>query len=396
MQISQREYQNELDTFLSYLNFEKKKCFGIQMNQENQDCLDFAPFLEHTLNNLGDPFCGEGGHLETFKYERELVRIVSEILQLNAEDVWGYYTSGSSISNLQGVHLGLRKMGENTILVTSEDAHNSITKAAYITRVKQIVQLPTNNEGQIDPDALSEFLSNTDRSQNFVFCFCSGTVSKGAYDDVELLVSVIDQYITKEQYYVHLDAALGGMITPFLEGRPLKLDFSVPEIDSLSVSFHKRVGIPVPGSLFLMRRSSLMTCNANSYVEDYASFDTTIPGSRDGLTPFITLMKLKKIGIQGMVDRTENVLQKAKWFHERLLSYDIKSLRNDFSPCVYFEVSSPDMLKEFHMPTYRKSDGKIYTHIFTMEHVCQNELNNLLNKIVSYKKKDIPVLTVSK
>ncbi len=384
MQISQKEYQNELDTFLSYLNLEKKKCFGIQMNQENQDCLDFAPFLQHTLNNLGDPFCGEGGHLETFKYERELVRTVAEILQLPSEDVWGYYTSGSSISNLQAIHLGAKKMGENIVLVTSEDAHNSITKAADITRVKKTVQLKTNRNGQIDPEEFSEFLMNTDTSQNFIFCFCSGTVSKGAYDDVELLLSIIKKHIAKEQYFIHLDAALGGMITPFLEGRPLKLDFGIPEIDSLSVSFHKRVGIPVPGSLFLMRRSSLYACHANSYIEDYASYDTTIPGSRDGLTPFITLMKLKKFGIQGMVERTKEVLQKAKWFHEQLMKHNIDAIRNDFSPCVYFEVSSPKILKEYHMPVYRKKNGKIYTHIFTMEHVCKKELTKLIDKVVQH------------
>ncbi len=381
MKISKQEYNNELSSFLSFLDEEKKKCFGIQMNQENQDCMDFAPFLKHTLNNLGDPFSGKGGLLESFKYERELVRLVSEILMLNPDEAWGYYTSGSSISNLQAVHLGAKKIGGNAILVTSVDAHNSIKKAGDITRIQETVEIDTLESGEIDPEKFKTFLKNKKRNQKFIFCFCSGSVSKGAYDNVEQLVEIIKEVgIKKENRFIHLDAALGGMITPFLIDRPLRLDFSIPEVDSLSVSFHKRIGIPVPGSLFLIRKSSLNSCHSKSYIEDYESFDNTIPGSRDGLAPFITLMKLKKFGVNGMIERTNKVLERAKWFDSLLKDNGIFSIRNKYSPCIYFEAFCEKILKEYHMPIYRKENGKKFTHIFTMEHVQEQELYTFLEK----------------
>ena len=132
------DYNLEIESFYNSLNQTRKKCFGLQINQKTDDCIDFAPFLRHTLNNVGDPFTGKGGHLQTFKYERELVRLMAKKLHLDTQDVWGYYLSGSSLSNLHAVHVAGKKLGDDVTLVTSEDAHNSVTKAANITRIDKV------------------------------------------------------------------------------------------------------------------------------------------------------------------------------------------------------------------------------------------------------------------
>ncbi|WP_340064937.1 pyridoxal-dependent decarboxylase [Ascidiimonas aurantiaca] len=384
MKITKEAYHEELNSFLSYLNNEKSKCLGIQINQDADDCLDFAPFLKHTLNNLGDPFSGKGGHLETFKYERELVSLMAGLLHLSPQNSWGYYTGGSSVSNLQAVHLGVKKLSQDVTLVTSVGAHNSICKAGAITRVKAFKEIETTENGDIDTNAFSHFLESRNNNEKFIFCFCSGTVAKGAYDNVPELIRILkEKGIKADNCFIHLDAALGGMITPFLENTPLKLDFSIPEIDSLSVSFHKRLGIPVPGSLFLLRKSSFDFSQSAPFIEDYKSHDTTVPGSRDGLSPFITLMKLKKIGYEGMADRTEKVLKKATSFANRLQEEGIKVIKNPYSPCVYFEAPDDNILKEYHLPLYLHKDGFRYTHIFTMEHVTEEALEVFLSRMLS-------------
>ncbi len=293
---NQKNYSSELKECMHYFNHEKENCFGIQMNQETADCIDFSPLLQHTLNNLGDPFLGKGTHLDTFKYERKLVRLMSNYLHLDSSsDAWGYYTSGSSISNLQAMYIAKNKLGDNTILITSEDAHNSITKAANITGIKEIILLKTNQKGEID---LHDFYNKLSQNKNkrITFFFTSGTVSKGAYDDVFQLVEIIKSFHI-EDYYIHLDAALGGLITPFLKDKKYHyLDFSIPEINSITVSFHKRLGIPIPGSIFLLNKSKYDPYKNAKYVEDYSSFDITIPGSRDGFSPLVSYLKLIKVG----------------------------------------------------------------------------------------------------
>lgn len=384
MQIKKNiDYSSEIESFYNSLNETRKKCFGLQINQKTDDCIDFAPFLRHTLNNVGDPFTGKGGHLQTFKYECELVYLMAKKLHLDPKNVWGYFLSGSSLSNLHAIHVAGKKLGDDITLVTSEDAHNSVTKAANITRINKVVLLKTNEQGQIDVPLFREFLEKVNRNEKFVFCFCSGSVSKGAYDDVEALVQAIKEAgLPREKYYIHLDAALGGMITPFLPDQPLKLDFRIPEIESACVSFHKRLGIPLPGSLFLMRKNTFDACKAAEYIEDYESYDTTIPGSRDGLSPFITLMKMKKYGHEGLVERTKQVLDKANWFHRKLQAKGIYTIKNEYSPCIYFEApNTNELLKEYHLPLYVKKNGQRFTHIFTMEHVDYKSLQLFIDKL---------------
>jgi len=372
------QYSNEIKKIAEYLNNEKHKCFGIQINQDVDDCSDFSPLLSHNLNNLGDPFTGKGGHLVTFNYERELVELVAGYFNIDSSEVWGYYNPGSTYSNLHGVHLGMSKF-ENPTLIISDEAHNSFVKAARITRCKAVVKIKTDQFGRMCPEDFEKQL-RINRTNNYIISFCSGSVTKGAYDDAETLLSVLRNLgIDKSQYYLHLDAALGGMITPFLLENPLRLDFSIDEIDSLSVSFHKRLGIPMPGSLFLARKKTLNTLPDHPYAEHYSSYDTTLGGSRDGFSPFVTLMKLKKIGYEGMVSRTNHVLEKAKWLCELLRNNDINASCNDYSPCVVLPAPSSALLKEYHLPLYASPEGD-YTHIFTMEHVKKNAIYTFLDK----------------
>lgn len=370
--------QQEVKAFLHFLDQEQHKCFGIQINQDVRDCQMFAPLLSHTLNNLGDPFSGQGGHLVTFDYERELVSLVSSLLHLSSDNSWGYYNPGSTLSNMHGVHLGMRRFEEPTIII-SEESHNSFEKAAVVTRCKELVKIKTDLQGRMLPDHLEEQLKALNR-KNYIFAFCSGSVTKGAYDNSEELLQVISGCgIEPDDYHLHIDAALGGMVTPFLMGEPIKLDFRILEADSLSVSFHKRLGIPLPGSLFIARKSSLQNLPPSLYAEHYSSYDTTLGGSRDGLSPFITLMKLKHLGHSEMRKRTQRVIDKAAWLVDLLRQNGVSAWCNSHSPCAVLPAPSPQLAREYHLPRYSAAEGD-YTHIFTMEHVSRSGLETFVEK----------------
>ena len=355
---------------------EKTKCFGIQMNQDTSECVKFWPLLAHTINNLGDPFRGKGGHLVTFEAERELVYLVADLLHLERRNTWGYFTPGSTYSNLHGVHLGMSRFHEPA-LVIAEDAHYSLMKAARITRCHKVIKVQTDPFGRMDPQHLYENIRQYGIDQKYIFAFCSGSVAKGAYDDIEsLLFAIKDSGLPSNSYHVHLDAALGGMVTPFLDEHPLPLDFSTVEVDSLSVSFHKRIGIPSPGSLFLARQSIL----GNSPFADYIdSPDTTLGGSRDGLMPFITLQILKRVGVEGMKKRTQQALEKAKRLTALLREKDIDAWHNDYSPCVILPAPSPTFSKTYHLPLFKGSKEE-FTHVFTLEHIQEEVMEQFVRQ----------------
>ncbi|WGL59794.1 aldo/keto reductase [Pigmentibacter sp. JX0631] len=365
---------------------ETKNCLGIQLNQKTSECEGFWPLLGHTINNLGDPFTGLGGHLVSFEAEKELIYFVSNLLKLPENDVWGYTNPGSSFSNLHGIHIGMRRFLD-PILVFADDAHYSILKAALITRCKQILKVKTEPNGSMSAEDLFSKLKKQKKNENYIFIFCSGSVAKGAYDNILELINCINlANIKSENYHIHLDAALGGLITPFLENQPLSLDFRIEEIDTLSVSLHKRVGIPMPGSLFLARKKVISNLPCSPFAECVASYDTTIGGSRDGTVPIIALNIIKKVGVEGFKKRTQTILERTKILTEILNSKNIEAWHNKFSPCVVLPAPSQILAKKYHLPIFvdqnsNNSQGN-FTHIFTMEHVTEEVIYRFVDDYI--------------
>jgi histidine decarboxylase len=69
-----------------------------------------------------------------------------------------------------------------------------------------------------------------------------GTTVKGATDNLDKILEVLSARKI-EEFYIHCDGALGGMLAPYLS--PDSIDFQRP-INSLAISGHKFIGCPFP------------------------------------------------------------------------------------------------------------------------------------------------------
>ena len=73
---------------------------------------------------------------------------------------------------------------------------------------------------------------------------------KGAVDDVSRVRAILDD-LAVTNYYIHADAALSGMILPFVdEPQPYGFDAG---FDSVAISGHKMIGSPLPCGIALTR-----------------------------------------------------------------------------------------------------------------------------------------------
>ena len=78
-----------------------------------------------------------------------------------------------------------------------------------------------------------------------------GTTMRGAVDDIPRIRDILREQ-TVTNHYIHADAALSGMILPFVKNpQPYGFDAGV---DSISVSGHKLIGAPLPCGVVLTRR----------------------------------------------------------------------------------------------------------------------------------------------
>ena len=83
-----------------------------------------------------------------------------------------------------------------------------------------------------------------------------GITYTGKYDDVKTLDKLVEQYNKKKPELpirIHVDAASGGMVAPFIDPE-LKWDFRLKNVWSISTSGHK-YGLVYPGVGWVIWRS---------------------------------------------------------------------------------------------------------------------------------------------
>ncbi|MFO0811342.1 MAG: hypothetical protein U0746_22150 [Gemmataceae bacterium] len=106
--------------------------------------------------------------------------------------------------------------------------------------------LPSNyhvNTHDIERDVLATFMRLTHAPADGTWDYVNGGGTEGnMYGDIAGVLAIMKRFALHE-YYVHSDAALSGMILPFVDAAP-PWDFRAP-VDSLSISGHKMSGFRV-------------------------------------------------------------------------------------------------------------------------------------------------------
>jgi histidine decarboxylase len=237
-----------------------------------------APYLNYSLNNLGDPFIGGMYGLNTFEQEKDVVLAMSDFFHLPHDLSWGYITSCGSESNLRALSLAKQHYPDGVIYF-SEASHYSVKNAAQLTSPckYRIIRTFKNDNGGSEVIDLDDLYSKIDLTKPVILSLNVGTTFTQDLDPVEDIIRKLRKHLTANMMFVHIDAALSGMMLPFL-GSNYRFDFSL-DIDSLTISGHKFLGCPMPCGVFLCRKKHIQ----NNYIDYISSSNNTLFGSRNSL-----------------------------------------------------------------------------------------------------------------
>ena len=342
---------------------------GYPCNQDF-DYSALAPFLDYCVNNVGDPFHDSYFGTNTHDFEREVIDRFADLMRLPREAAWGYVTNGGTEGNMYGMFLA-RELFPDGIVYFSEDTHYSILKIARVLQTRYIM-IKSQPSGEIDYDDLHESI-RINRDVPVIFMANVGTTMKGAIDDVGRVRQILDDLaITRS--YVHGDAALSGMILPFVDD-PQPHTFE-DGFDSIAISGHKLIGAPIPCGVALTRKEYVARIARS--IEYVGVMDTTLTGSRNGITPLMLWLAWEQYGAEGLRDLVGGMLSVAAYAVERFNGLGIPAWRHRNSATVVIPRPPDDIVRKWQLAPYQD-----IAHIITMHHVTREMVDEIADDLAA-------------
>lgn len=299
--------------------------------------LDLGSFTTTRMNSYADKLIteqlgknfidyGEYGHSK--KIHDWIVGILSKLLNVpNHNSIKGTATLGSS----EAIHLALlshkwnwkkRQQSLNRDnakpnIVYSANAHVCWDKfALYFDVEARKVPLTSHNQYPLD-----EILKNIDENT-----ICAGAIAGNTYtgfiDPVEELNNKILEINSQNNWDVgiHVDAAIGGFVLPFLPDQNLKWDFRLPLVRSINLSGHK-FGLVYPGIGWLLFRDALFLPKELIFSSHYLGkpIETyTLNYSKGASMILAQYFSILQNGVSGYKKTIKRCCKRAKMIRERL------------------------------------------------------------------------------
>ena len=373
--------QKRLDGLYDRIRRDAPTCIGYPCNQ----LFDYSPlfrFLSYPVNNVGDPFVPSNYHLNTHDFEREVLDEFCCLTHAAADSFWGYVTNGGTEGNMYGIFLG-RELFPEGLVYYSEDSHYSVSKILRCLHVRSIM-IKSLPGGGIDLDDLRETIKIHRDAPPIVFANI-GTTMKGAVDDLAGIRQILDD-LAVPHHYIHADAALSGMILPFVDD-PQPWDFAAG-VDSIAISGHKMIGSPIPCGVALAKRSNVDRIARN--VEYVGTLDTTLAGSRNAITPLFLWYAFRTVGLDRFRQRVRACFEVADYAIEQFRRIGRDAWRHRNSVTVVFPRPLPPIVRKWQLAVHREVG-----HIITMPHVTRTIIDHLIDDIAQdsphYSREDDPL-----
>jgi tyrosine decarboxylase/aspartate 1-decarboxylase len=198
-------------------------------------------YVEFLESNLGDPDLFPG----TKEIESNLINFVSDMLKAPKNGT-GIITSGGTESNITAIWMAKKLSNKNEILLPGY-AHFSFEKISSLMDIK-LNLVPSSQKFVMDLSSIRKKISKNTAA----IIGIAGSTELGTVDPIPELSEICND----ENIFLHIDAAFGGFVIPFLKemGNSLPdFDFSLKGISSISIDYHKMGYSAIPLGILMIR-----------------------------------------------------------------------------------------------------------------------------------------------
>ena len=293
--------------------FESGRILGSMCTQPNSIAKEaYNLFLE---TNLGDPDLFPG----TKKIESKIVEMLLDLMHAPKKNAMGLITSGGTEGNITAMRVAREISGKNEILL-SESAHFSFQKIASLMNMK-LIPIQLNKQYCIDMQKLKKHLIKNNNVAAVVGV--AGSTELGTVDNIPVLSEMCED----EHIFLHIDAAFGGFVIPFLK----ELEFDIPDfdfkldgVDSIEIDAHKMGCSVIPmGTLLIRNKHWLEEINVESpcvSTEKQAS----ILGTRPGAAVAAAYAVMNYLGKDGYKKIVKNCMDTTRYAAQRIKEINLE------------------------------------------------------------------------
>jgi len=257
-------------------------------------------YLQFLETNLGDA----GLFPAAAELEKEAIEMLGTLL--SNPKASGHIVTGGTEANLLALWTA-KKLSRKVDceVVVPASAHCSFDKAADLLGMR-ILRARLNDRFQVDVAEIRRIVS----PKTAAIVGIAGTTELGVVDPINEL----SEFASEKDLYLHVDAAFGGFVLPFLEDLGFSVpdfDFAVPGVCSITIDPHKMGLAPIPAGGILFRNESLRETVSWDipYLSGGETEQATFVGTRSGASAIAVWAVMRHLGKEGYRRIVENCMR---------------------------------------------------------------------------------------
>ncbi len=283
----------------------------------------YQMFLE---SNLGNP----GLYPGTKKLEKKVHEIVGDLI--NAEGMESLSVGGGTEGNIMGLWRAREKSGKKKVLLP-KSAHFSFEKACSLLDMES-EYVPLTDDYKVDLSALEKKIDE----ETAAVVGIAGTTEHGAIDPIKYIAELTGDI------HLHVDAAFGGFVIPFLKDMGYELpsfDFNIRGVDSISLDPHKMGMSPVPLGLFYSKGKEEITIDSPYLTSDKQK---SIRGTRASASIPAFWATLEFLGEEGYKEIISNCMENTHHLVDRMKEIGLEPSTEPTLNIASFKYEDPEQI----------------------------------------------------
>ena len=344
--VSEEELLAEL-SFFSDTDTNFKKVFSSMCTIPHP--IAVAAQQQFSLSNIGDPGLFQG----TCRMEMEIIRMSASMLNHpDPVSSFGHMTSGGTESNIEAVfHMKNRfssfssfpsshdsktqeiqnnsKLSDSKLnLILPKTAHFSFEKIANLLDI-ELKKADIDSDFRVIPESVESIIDKN----TIGLIGIAGNTEFGECDPIESLSEIALKY----NLPLHIDAAFGGFVYPFLENESKdesknetanKFAFDLSGVTSVSIDPHKMGLSVIPAGVLVFKDESFLNLSLDKIKVQTpyltSKYQSTLTGTRSGSSVAATYAVMKHLGFDGYKKNVAYCMDLVDHFQKELSKIGLK------------------------------------------------------------------------